>query len=108
MNITVKGKGVDVGDALRSHITNTLANHLQRYFDRSLEAQAVVGKDGGEFAIDLSLHVPGEVLAASGAGADAYDAYAQAEEKLIAQVKKHKSRVRDHHKDENPSKAISA
>jgi len=99
MNITVKGKGMDVGDALRSHITTALSEHLTRYFDRSLEAHVTVAKGAAGFEVNLALHVPEQILAAHGEAAKAYGAYDAAAIKLFAQVKKHKSRVRDHHKE---------
>jgi putative sigma-54 modulation protein len=51
--------------------------------------------------MDIALHVPGEILAAQAEAPDAYAAYDAAAHKLFAQVKKHKSRMRDHHKDDD-------
>jgi ribosomal subunit interface protein len=113
MQITVKGKGMDVGDALRSRITESLNDHLTRYYDRALEAHVTVHKEASVFNVDLALHVPGEVLAAHGDNADPYAAYDAAAHKLFAQVKKHKSRQKDHHSDDGHisglgGKAVSA
>jgi len=109
MQIDVKGKGIDVGDALRSYITDALTDHLTRYFDRSLDAHVTVSKQGSAFHVDLALHVPGEILASQGEATDPHIAYDLAADKLFAQVKKHKSRVRDHHKDDGmANKAVSA
>lgn len=108
MNIEVKGKGMDVGDALRGHITNALSEHLTHYFERSLDAHVTVSKQNSAFTVDMTAHVPGEILAASGEAEDAYAAYDMAQAKLLTQVKKYKSKLTDHHKDEVPSKVISA
>lgn len=97
MHITVKGKGMDIGDALRAHVTDSLNDHLKRYYDRSLDVHVTVSKQASMFNVDLALHVPGDVLAAHGDADDAYAAYDLAAGKLFAQVKKHKSRLRDHH-----------
>ncbi len=90
MNITIKGKGLDVGDALRAHITDSLNTHLKRYYDQSMEIHATVSKQTNLFNISLALHVPGEILAASGEAEAPYAAYDLAADKLFAQVKKHK------------------
>lgn len=108
MNITIKGKGMDVGEALSTHMSNSLNEHLKRYFDRSLDVHVTVSKQASNFNVDLAVHVPGEILAAHADADDAYAAYDSAADKLFAQVKKHKSRVRDHHKDAAPHKAVSA
>ena len=113
MNITVKGKGMDVGDALRGHMSDSLNEHLKRYFDRSLDVHVTVSKQASVFNVDLAVHVPGEILTAHAEAEDAYAAYDAASAKLFVQVKKHKSRVRDHHKDDPAhndvaDKAVSA
>lgn len=109
MDITVKGKGMDVGDALRSHITEALTDHLTRYYDRSLETHVTVSKGAEGFNVDLALHVPGEVLAAHADAENPYAAYEGAAHKLFAQVKKHKSRTRDHKAHDGiAEKAVSA
>ncbi len=108
MNIDVKGKGMDVGDALRGHIMSTLSEHLTHYFERSLDAHVTVSKQNSAFTVDVTAHLPGEILAATGEADDAYAAYDMAQTKLLTQVKKYKSRMTDHHKDEVPSKVISA
>lgn len=100
MQITVKGKGMDVGEALTGHITQSLNEHLKRYFDRSLDVHVTATKQADEFTFDLALHVPGEILPAHGQADDAYAAFDIAADKLYAQVKKYKSRLRDHHKDD--------
>lgn len=97
MQITVKGKGLDIGDALRAHVTDSLNDHLKRYYDRSLDVHVTVSKQASAFNVDLAVHVPGDVLAAHADSEDPYGAYDLASDKLFAQVKKHKSRLRDHH-----------
>jgi ribosomal subunit interface protein len=109
MQITIKGKGIDLGEALSNRITENLNDHLTRYYDKSLDAHATVSKDGASFTVHLELHVPGEILAAHGDDADPYTAYDTAAHKLFAQVKKHKSRQKDHHPDHGlAKKALSA
>ncbi len=107
MQIFIKGKGIDVGDALRTHVTDALTDHLQRYFDRSMDAHVTLSKEHSAFQMDIALHVPGEILAAQAEAADPYAAYDAAAHKLFTQVKKHKSRVRDHHKDDGERNSMA-
>ncbi len=108
MNINVTGKGMSVGEALTTKITENLDEHLKRYFERSMDAHVVVAKEHSAFAVDITAHVPGEVMKASAEADDAYAAYDAASTKLFAQVRKHKSKMTDHHRDAVPGKSISA
>ena len=107
MNIDITGKGMDVGQSLMGRITEHLNDHLTRYFDRSLDAHVVVSKEHSEFVVDITAHLPGEILKASGEDADAYAAYDVAAQKLFAQVRKFKSKIKDHHRADDAAKKVA-
>ena len=78
MDIRVSGHQVDVGDALKQHVGDRLQGIADKYFARSLSAQATFGKgphDAG-FTCDVVMHVmQGLVLKATNTGQDAHGAY---------------------------------
>ena len=45
MQLTVTGKQIEVGDALRRHIENSLGSILDKYFKTAIEAHVVVAKE---------------------------------------------------------------
>ena len=107
MQITIKGKHIDVGAALQSHVNDHLGQIVQKYFERAQEAHVTIAKESYQFVADLNVHVPGMVLAAHGAAEDAYAAFDQAASRLASRLRRHKSRIKDHHQKE-PAKILFA
>jgi ribosomal subunit interface protein len=99
MNLTVKGKNLDVGDALRSHIGNSLDSIFSKYFSHAIEATVTLSKQVHLFTAQLSVHVGRGILLQSEAEADqAYGAYDKAAEHLSTRLRRYKRRLRDHHR----------
>ena len=99
MEIAVKGKHVDVGDALRGHAENELNNAVTKYFEKAINASVIFSKEGHGFRTDSSVHAGrGMVMQGGGNGADAYIAFDGALGRIAKQLRRYKSRIRDHHK----------
>ncbi len=45
MEITVKGKQIDLGDSFRAHADQTLSQLVEKYFDRAIDAAVIISKD---------------------------------------------------------------
>jgi len=100
MLITVKGKQLDVGDALRGHIEQSLNQMVGKYFANPLEAQIVLSREAHLFRADISVHVGRDILVQGHAtGADAHLASDSAIEHVVKRVRRHKRRLRDHNRD---------
>ncbi|KZD11015.1 ribosome hibernation-promoting factor, HPF/YfiA family [Oceanibaculum pacificum] len=100
MQLTVKGKQIDVGDALRGHIDDTLNAEVDKYFGKALEASVVVSREGSMFKSDISIHVGrGIDVQASGEAGDAYIAFDNARDRVAKQLRRYKRRLKDHHKE---------
>src|SRR4029079_5160621 len=98
MHLTVTGKQVDVGDALRGHVETTLDTLLGKYFRTAIEAHAVFTREAHLISTDLSLHVGrGMVVNSSAAAMDHYVAFDAAAERLAKQLRRYKRRLRDYH-----------
>jgi ribosomal subunit interface protein len=99
MNLTVKGKNIDVGDALRSHIGDSLDSIFGKYLSNPIEATVTLSKQVHLFSAQISVHIGRGILVQSEAQADqAYSAYDQAAEHLTARLRRYKQRLRDHHR----------
>ena len=73
MDITVKGKQMDVGDALRTHTEDALAAAVTKYFDRAIDATVVYSKVQSGFHTDIVVHVGrGLNVHGQGEGGEAY------------------------------------
>jgi ribosomal subunit interface protein len=98
MQLTVTGKQVDVGDALRRHVESSLDAILGKYFRTAIEAHAVFAREARRIRADLSLHIGRGIIANSGAAAsDHYQAFDAAAERLAKQLRRYKRRLRDYH-----------
>jgi ribosomal subunit interface protein len=98
MHLTVTGKQVDVGDALRRHVETALDGLLGKYFGTAIEAHAVFTREAHLISTDLSLHVGrGMVVNSSAAATDHYVAFDAAAERLAKQLRRYKRRLRDYH-----------
>lgn len=107
MKIQVSGRGVDVGESLRSHIEARVEEHVSKYIDRINSISAVVAKDGHLFRVDLTGNVgthSGFVIRSRGESGDVYAAFDDALEKVAKQLRRYKRKMTNHHKD-NPSEA---
>jgi ribosomal subunit interface protein len=98
MQLTVTGKQVDVGDALRQHAETTLEALLGKYFRTAIEAHVVFAREAHLICADLSLHIGrGMVVNSSAAASDHYVAFDAAAERLGKQLRRYKRRLRDYH-----------
>ena len=77
MQLTVKGKHLDVGDALRAHVQEQLNHTAKKYFRDPIEATVIFSKEKNHlFKADISIHVGGGiVLQTHHEAADPYPAF---------------------------------
>ena len=99
MHVHVTGKHVDVGEALRSRVTDELSNSILKYFDRDGGgADVVVSREGSAFKVDCAVTLAsGQQLTTQGVGGDAHLAFDAAMEKMSKRIRRYKNRLKDHH-----------
>lgn len=98
MQLTVKGKQIDVGDALRTHVADSLNSLVGKYFNNSLEANVVFSRDAHLFKADIQVHIGRGILLQSASEAtEPYPAFDTACDKLGKRLRRYKRRLRDHH-----------
>lgn len=110
MQIQVKGKQIDVGDALTEHVEAHLTSAIQKYFDRPVEVIVTFSRDARAFRCDSHVHLPtGLVAQASGRAQEIYAAFDQSAERIDKQLRRYKRRLRDHHRERSePIMAMAA
>ncbi len=108
MHLSVTGKQLDVGDALRTHVENSLQNSVGKYFDNAIEASVVFSRVAHLYRTDISVHVGRGILVQSHAEAsEPYPAFDAASERIAKRLRRYKRRLRGHHKG-NRGKTSSA
>jgi ribosomal subunit interface protein len=107
MNLIVKGQQIDVGDALREHVRASLGGVFGKYFGDAIDATVTISRDAHLYRASVSAHVGRGIMAQSEATADQpYIACDQALDRLAKRLRRHKRRLRDHHKQ--PLETMSA
>ncbi|CCQ75133.1 ribosome hibernation-promoting factor, HPF/YfiA family [Magnetospira sp. QH-2] len=109
MDITVKGKNMDVGEALGVHVDDTLSAVVAKYFDRAIDATVVFSKEAHQFRSDIQVHAGrGLVVQGVNKGNEAYGAFDGALERIDKQLRRYKRRIKDYHKDQATEAKITA
>lgn len=99
MQITVTGKNIDVGDALRTHVEERLSQGLTKYFNDTHEASVTLTKEKYFFSADCTVHAGHDLyLQSHGEAGDIYAAFDAAADKLEKRLRRYKRRLTDHHK----------
>ncbi len=103
MQLSVKGKQLNVGDALRSHVSDSLSRILGKYFGDAIEVSVTISRDGHMYRAVVAAHVGrGIQVQAQGAAEEPYPAFDTAAEHLAKRLRRYKRRLRDHRKDSGP------
>lgn len=98
MQLTLTGKQIDVGDALRRHIEGSLDSILGKYFGSAIEAHVVVSREAHLNRAEISVRIGrGIVVNARAAASELYAAFDAGAERVAKQLRRYKRRLRDHH-----------
>jgi len=99
MQLIVKGQQIDVGDALREHVRQSLTNVFGKYFGDAIDGTVIFSREAHLLRASLTVHVGRGITAESEATADQpYVAFDIAADRLAKRLRRHKRRLRDHHK----------
>lgn len=98
MQIQIKGKQIDLGDALREHVADRLDDAVVKYFGDAIDASVTLASDAGQIRADCAVHVGHDIFVKSHAmDHDPYKAFDDAAARIEKQLRRYKRRLRDHH-----------
>lgn len=101
MQVSVSGKGVDVGESLRTHIENQIEEHVKKYIDRVTQMNTVVSREAHLFRVDITGNIgthAGATVRGRGESEEVYAAFDQALERVAKQLRRYKRKLTNHHK----------
>jgi len=103
----VKGKQVQVGDAVRTYAEDRLTSGVRKYFDDAIEAQIVFSREGYGFETTISVHALARVTPQSHAlNDDIHASFDAAAERVEKQLRRYKRRLHNrHHKTDHKAVA---
>jgi ribosomal subunit interface protein len=109
MQITIKGKQLDVGDALKTHVDASLHGVFGKYFGNPIEANVVLSREAHLYRASIGVHIGRGLSMQSQAEAEApYAAFDAAADHLAKRLRRYKSRLRDHHRSEPLTTEVGA
>jgi ribosomal subunit interface protein len=98
LNVSVSGRHMQVGDALRSRIIDELNAGIGKYFERGGSAEVTLTPDGHGICCDVVVLLgSGQQLVVRGQASDAHAAFDSALTKLETRIRRYKRRLVNHH-----------
>ncbi|MCP4395590.1 MAG: ribosome-associated translation inhibitor RaiA [Alphaproteobacteria bacterium] len=97
MQISVKGKQLDVGDSLRAHVEENIDTMVSKYFEAAINANVVFSKEGSQIKTDISIHPKRNlVIQGKSKGTDPYATFDAASDRVASQLRRYKERIKSH------------
>lgn len=98
MALRISGKNVDVGDALRVHITDRIEDALSKYFTGGFTGHVTLSREGTGFKSECNLHLDtGIVLQVSAQDQDPRNSFDLAADKIEKRLRRYKRKLKDHY-----------
>jgi ribosomal subunit interface protein len=101
MQITIQGKQIDLGAALREHVQDKMEEVNSKFFNHATFATVTFSREGhghGLVKTHVTLQVGKNIkVLADATEGDAYLSFDRASEKIAEQLRRYKNRLRDHH-----------
>jgi ribosomal subunit interface protein len=109
MQLSVKGKQIDVGDALRQYVNDQLTETVGKYFGDTLDAQVTFSREAHLFRADITVHAGrGITLQSNASAVEPYPAFDQAAARIGERLRRHKNRLKRHHQEASSDEALVA
>jgi len=110
MRYQISGKQIDIGEALQTHVKDTLGTAVGKYSERPTDATVIFSKSGAEFVCEATVHLStGLTATAKGHAHEIYSAFDATCDKMEKQLRRYKRRLKDHHRDRShPVESLNA
>lgn len=98
MKITIEGKQIDLGDALRQRAEDRIVDAVGKYFGDGIDGSITFSRNGQMIQADCAVHIGHDIfLKSQGSDGDAHGAFDLAAERIEKQLRRYKRRLKDHH-----------
>ncbi|MBK2125168.1 ribosome hibernation-promoting factor, HPF/YfiA family [Fangia hongkongensis] len=95
MPIQITGRHLEVTPALKEYVAEKM-NKLNNHFDHIIATRVILSVEKDNQCAEAVVNVPGTEFVAKAENFDMYCAIDMLEDKLDAQVRKHKQKLKDH------------
>lgn len=110
MALRVSGKNIDIGEALRTRLTQRVSEVLEKYYDGGWSGQVTVSREGSGYRSECMLHLDSGVnLQAQGVDQDVHASADMALERIERRLRRYKERkIRQKERTPPMAQAIAA
>ena len=106
MKFEIRGRHIEVTDALREYATKRLSK-LEKYLEDVKGAQVALSVEGDRHKVEVTIPLNGMILRGEETSDDMYSSIDMVEEKLEKQINKYKTRLIRHHRGAGLKKALA-
>jgi putative sigma-54 modulation protein len=99
MQLNITGHHVEVTDSLKAYVAEKL-ERLEKHFDHVNNVHVILSVEKQRQKSEATVNVNGASLFADSTEEDMYAAIDSMTDKLDRQIKKHKEKLKDHHRNE--------
>ncbi|MCC5909268.1 MAG: ribosome-associated translation inhibitor RaiA [Clostridiaceae bacterium] len=92
MKVIITGKNIEVTEALKGTVESKISK-LDKYFNEGAEARATLAVEKERQIIEVTIPINGSILRAEEATADMYKSIDKVVDKLLGQLRKHKTKM---------------
>ncbi|PTW43801.1 MULTISPECIES: ribosome hibernation-promoting factor, HPF/YfiA family [Rhodovulum] len=104
----ISGKQIDIGEALQTHVKDELSAAVSKYADRPTDANVVFSRNAHQYVCEATVHLStGLTAQASAHATEIYAAFDSCCDKMEKQLRRHKRRLKDHHRDRSEPVELS-
>ncbi len=98
MQITISGKNMDTGAALKDHVEEALNSAVSKYFENAIDAKVIFTKTDHLFECHISVNEgvkDGEIITSDNESDNVYTCFNGALEKAEKQLRRYKRKLKD-------------
>jgi ribosomal subunit interface protein len=96
MALRISGKNINIGEALRTHVSERLTAATGKYFDGSVIGHVTIEPEGSGYRTDCTLHLAsGVTLQAEGRAQEVYASFDQTAARIESRLRRYKRKLKD-------------
>lgn len=109
MALRISGKNINIGEALRTHVSEKLNAATGKYFDGSVAGHVTIEPEGSGYRTDCTLHLAsGVTLQAEGRAQEVYASFDQTAARIESRLRRYKRKLKDRSAAQRDNGAIPA
>ena len=96
MGLRISGKNINIGEALRSHVSDRVKSVTEKYFDGSITGHVTIEPEGSGYRTDCTLYLAsGVIIQADGRAQEVYASFDQTAARIESRMRRYKRKLKD-------------